>query len=279
MNVLITGASGFIGKQLVNRLAGEHHIICLSRRTFVADVTFVQGSFDSVEDLSGLDPYEIDVVIHLAAVTGGCTEEEGLAINVLGTRRLYRYLLDHGCTRFLTASSIAAVGGLDDSFIPLALPIQDDHPCLATDAYGLSKALVEQLTHYFHRKHTDTEFVNLRLGAVANEDWLPPVVELESGMSVPFIVLGHVYASDVVEGMIRVLEAPLKPGVRNYNLVGPDINSNIPAAEVLVSILGDSYNLDYYHFPGNEYKPLYAMERLQTDYGYLPIRSTRKYQH
>lgn len=79
--------------------------------------------------------------------------------------------------------------------------------------------------------------------------------------------------------MIRVLEAPRKPGVRNYNLVGPDITSNIPAAEVLVSILGDSYNLDYYHFPGNEYKPLYAMDRLQTDYGYVPIRSTRRYQH
>ncbi|MCY9697991.1 hypothetical protein M5X19_34815, partial [Paenibacillus alginolyticus] len=142
----------------------------------------------------------------------------------------------------MTASSIAAVGGLDDDFIPLSLPIQADHPCLAADAYGLSKALVEELTRYFHRVHPDTDFINLRFGAVANEDWVPPLVEKDKRMSVPFIVLGHVYESDVVEGIIRVVDAPIKSGVRNFNL----ISSTIPALEILSSILGDQYSLDYY---------------------------------
>jgi len=275
LNILITGASGFIGKQLVRRLAGKHQVICLSRQTFAADADVVQGSFERFEDLRGLDSYEIDAVIHLAAVTGGCSEEDGLAVNVLGTRRLYRYLLNRGCRKFITASSIAAAGGLDDSFIPLELPMQGDHPCLAADAYGLSKAMVEELTRYFQRKHDDADFINLRFGAVAGEDWQPPVIEQGVKLSVPFIVLGHIFASDVVEGIARVLDAPLKPGVRNFNLAGPDITGNIPAGELLRSILGDGYNLEYYDFPGNEYKPLYAMEPFEAEFGYMPIRSTR----
>jgi nucleoside-diphosphate-sugar epimerase len=276
MNILVTGASGFIGKKLVGRLVLDHNVICLSRQSFQSDATFVQGSFDRIEDLHGLDGHRIDAVVHLASVTGGCTEEDGLAVNVLGTRRLYRYLLDRGCAKFITASSIAATGGLDDSFIPLELPMKADHPCLATDAYGLSKSMVEQLTHYFHRQNPSAEFINLRFGAVANEDWIPPLVERDVRLSVPFIVLGHVYASDVVEGVARVADAPIRAGIRTFNLVGPDITSQIPASEILTSILGEQFDLDYYKIPGNEYRPLYEMDSFIDAFGYAPLRSTRQ---
>lgn len=278
MNILITGASGFIGKKLVHRLAEKYKVICLSRHALAGDVTFVQGSFDRFEDLRGLDLFEIDMVIHLASVTGGCSEEDGLAVNVLGTRRLYRYLLDRGCKKFITASSIAAVGSLDNEFIPLQLPIQDDHPCLATDPYGLSKAIVEDLTRYFHRKNAGTEFINLRFGAVADEDWIPSSVQKDTQMPVPFVSLAHVYSNDVVEGIVKTVEAPMKTGVRNFNLVGPDISSNIPSWDILTSILGDQnaqYDLDYYKLPGNEFKPVYAMDRFISEFGYEPARSTR----
>ncbi|OBZ11746.1 hypothetical protein A8L34_15515 [Bacillus sp. FJAT-27264] len=275
MNILITGASGFIGGALVKYLADKHDVICLSRKAPEGAAVYVQGSFDVVEDLKGLDAYNIEAVIHLAAVTGGCSEEEGLAVNVLGTRRLFRYLLDRGCRKFITASSIAVAGGLDEDFVPLELPILDEHPCLATDAYGLSKAMVEELTRYFHRVHPDADFINLRLGAVAAEDWIPPVLETGSRPSLPFITMAHVYADDVVRGIAAALHAPLRPGVRTLNLVGPDATSNLPIAEVMRGILGDSYDLDYYHFPGHNYKSLYAMNRFKEEFGFVPVRSTR----
>lgn len=275
MNILLTGASGFIGRSLMKRLSDHHHrVICLSRRPVAGSGDFIQGSFDSMEDLQKLNAYPLDVVVHLAAVTGGCSEEEGLAVNVLGTRRLYRYLLDRGCPKFMTASSIAAAGGLTPSFIPLELPISDDHPCLAADAYGLSKGMVEELTRYFYRRHSDRQFINLRLGAVAGEDWKPPVIESGRELAVPFIALAHIYASDVVEGIARAAEAPLKPGVANYNLVGPDLTCNLPAGKVLNDILPAGHPLSFY-FPGNEYKPLYAMDRFVREFGFTPERSTR----
>lgn len=275
MNILITGASGFIGTALVKYLADKHTVICLSRQAPEGSFVYVQGSFDSVEDLGGLDSYEIQAVIHLAAVTGGSTEEQSLAVNVLGTRRLYRYLLDRGCRKFITASSIAVVGGLTEDFIPLELPIPDDHPCLAADAYGLSKGMVEELTRYFHRSHKDADFINLRFGAVASPGWTPPVLELGSKPTLPFITLGHVHAEDVVEGITAALESPLKPGVRTLNLVGPDSSSNLPVADVLTPWIGVGFNLDYYHFPGQEYKSLYAMDRFKEEFGFVPSRSTR----
>ncbi|MEK4352544.1 NAD(P)-dependent oxidoreductase [Paenibacillus sp. FSL R5-0475] len=275
MNILITGASGFIGTALAKYLADKHTVICLSRQAPEGAFAYVQGSFDSAEDLSRLDSYDIQAVIHLAAVTGGSTEEESLAVNVLGTRRLYRYLLDHGCQKFITASSIAVVGGLTEDFIPLELPIPNDHPCLAADAYGLSKAMVEELTRYFHRNHKDTDFINLRFGAVASPGWIPPVLKTGSKPTLPFITLGHVHAEDVVEGITAALQSPLKPGVRTLNLVGPDASSNLPVAELLTPLVGNDYNLDYYHFSGQEYKPLYAMDRFKEEFGFVPSRSTR----
>lgn len=55
MNILITGASGFIGTALVKYLADKHTVICLSRQAPEGAFKYVQGSFDSVKDLSGLD--------------------------------------------------------------------------------------------------------------------------------------------------------------------------------------------------------------------------------
>jgi UDP-glucose 4-epimerase len=151
----------------------------------------------------------------LAEVTGGCSEEDGLAVNVQGTRRLYRYLLDHGCRKFITASSIAAVGSLDNNFVPLQLPIPDDHDCLATDAYGWSKAMLEDLTRYLHRQSPDADFVNLRFGAVVPDSWSPAYVDTSTQVNIPFILLARVYVSDIIEGISRLIEAPTKPGVTN----------------------------------------------------------------
>lgn len=112
--ILVTGASGFVGSRLIRRLSEQHKVIALARRAPSGDalpgVSGVQGDFSSVDDLARLDGYPIDAVVHLAAETGGTTEEAGLAVNVVGTRRLLRYLVDRGVRRFVVASSIAATG-------------------------------------------------------------------------------------------------------------------------------------------------------------------------
>ncbi len=277
--ILITGVSGFIARELVRQLSPDLPIIGMSRKKSEGNFVFVKGEFHSFEDLRQLDKYQLAGVIHLAATTGGSSEEDALTINVVGTRRLLRYALDRGCRKFVLASSIAAVGCLSKDFLPVQLPIPDEHPCLARDAYGVSKAMVEELTRYFNRIVPDSDFINLRLGSV-NDPAKPPRLFSESAPPrFPFVELGPVMLDDVVKALIVAIKAPLKPGVRVYNLAGPDANCREPLPQVVRASLGEragQVDFSYFEQPGQGYNGLYSMEKIEKELGFRPEQSTRQ---
>jgi len=183
--VLITGAGGFIGGALATSMAagGETRVLAMSRGAVAEKpgLTYIPGEFHSFEDLRRLDPYPIDVAIHLAAVTGGCSERDGMMVNVEGTRYLMRYLIDRDCRKFVMASSIAVVGMQNVGFRPLQLPIDDEHACLDRDGYGFSKYMMEEVTRYYHRQNPGIDVINLRLASIAGDDAAPGLTELEPG--------------------------------------------------------------------------------------------------
>jgi nucleoside-diphosphate-sugar epimerase len=268
-NVLVTGASGFLGSRLVARLADRHHVVALSRSPVEGAAVTVTGSFTSAADLAELDAHPIDTVVHLAAATGGSSEEDALEVNVIGSRRLLRYCVDRGITRFVLASSIAAVGCLSSDFLPRSLPIPDDHPCDAVDAYGLSKALMEEVVFYFARRRPDLDVTMFRIGAVqpdtagaVDEEWLESV-------AAPFVSLGGIAAADVVEVLARAVERAADPGVQRLNLVASRARTPIPTAEALRRILGeraDRLDLSYYDVPANARAGVYATDELERAY-------------
>src|SRR5688572_20415032 len=276
--ILITGASGFIGSRLVAALSPKSTVLAMSRKKPDVECTWIKGEFESFEDLRGLDAHKIDAVVHLAAVTGGCPEEAGLAVNVQGTRRLIRYLLDRGTRKFVLASSIAAVGTLDNRFLPVRLPMPDDHPCLAYDAYGLSKYLMEEETRYFARNVPDADFVVFRIGAVVPEDWSPSPVTVKSPPSwSPPTMFSYVNVRDVIDG-IKAALASKKAGLRQLNLVGPTSATDDPVTAVLRASFDKrwgSYDLSHYERPGHEYDPLFSIENLEKELGFRPGVPTR----
>lgn len=274
---LVTGASGFIGRALVKTLSGSRPIVAMSRRTVDLDVEAVTGEFHSVEDLRRLDSYEIGSVVHLAAVTGGCSEEDGIEINVQGTRRLIRYLLDRGCMKFVLASSVAAVGCLDNDFVPREVPIPDDHLCLARDAYGLSKAMMEEVSGYFARQHIGSEFINLRFGAVVDDAiWQPEAYTGAAPPPYPFVMLARVMLSDVLGAVQAALLAPTRPGSHIYNVVGPDASCADRVAAVLrAAIDGRPLDLSWYEKAGHEHDAIYSMKKIAAELGFTPRQSLR----
>ena len=264
--ILGTGARGLIGRSFSPlAAAGGHDLVCLSRsRDPLAELRVVEGNFASQEDLQKLDGLEIEVLVHLAAETGGRDEEAALVVNVLGTHHLLRYLIDRGCRKFVLASSVAAVGCLDPGFLPLTLPIRDDHPCLARDAYGFSKSEMEAVAGYHRRRQPDCDVTVFRIGpVVCAQDELPPGVT--GGSKRPFVDLACVHLDDVTAALLRAVEMPHRSGFRVLNLVGPDASCRQPVVEVLQAALGRrirDLDLTWHEAPGNEYAPIYASRRL-----------------
>lgn len=198
------------------------------------------GDFTSATDLARLDDHEIDAVVHLAAETGGTTEESGLAVNVLGTRRLLRYLADRGVKRFVVASSIAATGCLSPDFLPRQLPIPADHPCDARDAYGLSKALMEEVCAYLQRGDPELAMTVLRLGVVVPEGTPPVDAEALGRIDLPFTSLATIAVQDVLGVIEQSLE--LGPGFRQFNAVASWLPTPLPVRDALASTLGARSN-------------------------------------
>lgn len=268
--ILVTGASGFIGKALAQSLAAEHHVICMSRHNPNLDVPWVQGEFQSLEDLRKLDRHDINVAVHLAAVTGGSSERDAILINVEGTRCLMRYLIDRGCRKFVMASSIAAVGMQGVKFRPLQLPIPDEHPCLDRDGYGFSKYLMEEVTRYYQRQNEDIDVINLRLSSVCPDENPAPLREAGSPLGQwAFGSITVMCLSDAVRAFTLAAEAPYRPGVRIMNAAGPKAWVRDPVADVLRGWYGDEVDASYCEQPEHQYDAVYDVSRIKQELGLI----------
>ena len=269
--VLITGASGFIGRALSASMAEDHRVICMSRKDPELDLPWVNGEFGSFEDLQQLNDEAIDVVIHLAAVTGGCSERDAVIVNVEGTRCLMRYAMDRGCRKFVMASSIAAVGMQNEAFRPQVLPIPDEHPCLDRNGYGLSKFLMEEITKFYARQNGDIDVINLRLSSVPHAG-LPPLRHISPTRQWGLGSMTIMDLPDAVRAFALSAQSPHKPGVRIMNAAGPKAWVAVPVAEILRAWWGDEVDLSHFEQRGHEYDSVYDVSRIKEELGFVAER-------
>ena len=122
----------------------------------------------------GLDQnLEIDGVVQLAAIPNpaGGTAPDIFHINCTGTFNVYQAAAEEGIKRAVSTSSINALGsnfGVK-AFQLSYFPIDEKHPQQTTDAYSLSKQILEETAEYFSRRD-GISGVCLRLPAVRDPD-------------------------------------------------------------------------------------------------------------
>jgi UDP-glucose 4-epimerase len=268
--ILVTGASGFIASALIASLASRHTVIGLSRKRLAKNTagTAIVGDFTQFEDLRKLDAYPIDAVIHLGAVTGGCSERDGILVNGEGSHVLMRYLIDRGCKKFVMASSIAAVGMQGVAFRPLSLPIPDEHPCLDRDGYGFSKFLMEEITKYYARQNDAIDVINLRLASIFPDEKRPPLREPCPLRPWALGWITQMSLSDAVRAFTLAVESPFVPGVRIMNAVGPKAWVKDSTAAVLKNWYGNDFDVSAFEREGHERDSVYACERIKREIGF-----------
>ncbi len=112
MKVLVTGASGFIGRPLARHLVARgHRVRALVRRAeeqgSLAEAECVTGDLRDAPSLERAT-LGMEGIVHLACATGIARESAVRAVNVEGTRTLLDAARRHGVRRVVFISSISA---------------------------------------------------------------------------------------------------------------------------------------------------------------------------
>jgi len=150
MNILVTGANGFVGQSLVNNLLNntEYKVVASVRKIPSRKLSCEYRIINNLEDKPTLTNVfkDIDVVIHTAARVHVMDDKsvdplmEFRKINVEGTLNLAQQAIKAGVKRFIFISSIKVNGEGTE----LGKPYTEDSKPNPIDPYGISKYEAEQ---------------------------------------------------------------------------------------------------------------------------------------
>lgn len=159
MRVAMTGATGFIGRYIVNHLAGQgHRLRCWYRPTsdrsgfeaLAKSLQWIEGDLGNAASCQTLVE-ECDAVVHAALYHpgGGFRGGEGDVVkfverNILGTIRLIESARSARVGRFVFISTCAVHEKiLEDR------PLDEAHPLWPESHYGAHKAALEKFVHSY----------------------------------------------------------------------------------------------------------------------------------
>ena len=301
--VLITGAGGYLGSQLVARLAAQSaaqrpemivaHDIRAPRER-LAGVSYAVADIRAPDMADIIGTHRIDTVVHLASiVTPGkdSRREFEYDVDVNGTRNVLQACVRHGVRRIVVSSSGAAYGYHADN----AAWLTEDMPLRGNEvfAYSHHKRLVEEMLAQYRQSHPALEQVVLRIGTILGPTVHNQITDLFEkprllairGADSPFV---FIWDQDVVAIILRAI-ADGPPGI--YNVAGDGALTiheiahrlgkrcvQLPAwllrtALAMLKPLGlTQYGPEQLDFL--RYRPVLLNTKLKTVFGYTPSYSS-----
>lgn len=276
MKVLVTGGTGYIGSHIVTQLleSGYEVVIAdnfsnsdssvLDRISMITPKEFVfyEGDVCDKTFLEDIFSKEgIDAVIHFAGYKAvGESVEKPLMYyqnNIGSTLALLEVMEKYNVYNFVFSSSATVYGK------PHALPIKENFPLSATNPYGYTKLMIEQILKDLSKSNDKWNIVLLR--------YFNPIGAHESGLIgedpngipnniMPYIMRVATGQYDMVHVFGNDYDTKDGTGVRDYIHVVDLANGHIKAIDYLVENGGLSiFNLG----TGNGYSVLELIENVK----------------
>ncbi len=176
--IIVTGGSGKAGHWIIKHLVEEgYDVVNVDARrpatdqcrTIVADLTQLGQTVTAFSPFGTGNRAPYAGVIHMAAIPRAhdMPNDEIFRVNALSTYNVLEACALLGIGKAVIASSESSYGMCfaSEFFEPRYLPVDEAHPQLPEDTYGLTKIVNEVTAAAFHRR-TGMQVISLRLGNI-----------------------------------------------------------------------------------------------------------------
>jgi len=230
--ILVTGASGFIGKPLIKQFLKEgHKVIGLVRKKSNYFNSNLYEDFlikDIAEDFSNSKFKKIDIIIHLAAITHSKYRNynEYKKTNVSGIKNIIDFGIKSNVKKIIMISSIKVNG---EGFIDNKIKYSENSPLNPKDAYGFSKLESEKILIKQCIKNNISYIIlrpSLVYGAGVKGNLLNLMKYIDKGIPLPLLSSNNKRSMLSLNNLINAIIIALynKQAHNNIFLVSDDIS-------------------------------------------------------
>lgn len=290
MKVLVTGAAGFIGSHLCEKLIKDgHRVIGLDAFIPYYPRAIKERNLENLKNHTNFEFYEwdlrtadlsevvkgVDFICHQAAMAGLMKSwsefELYMSCNLLGTQRLLEAAKNSKIKKFIHISTSSVYGRVatgDENSKPRPISpygitkLAAEHLCLAYyENFGLPVTILRYFSIYGPRQRPDMAYHIFIKSLLLDE---PIYVYGDGNQS-----RGNTYIDDCLDGTLLAFEKGRVGEI--YNIGGGEEVSVNEVLDILQGLMGKQARIEYKASrPGDQQRTLANIEKAKRELGFTP---------